>query len=412
MGFYKQYISRPAAAHGGEWSKPQRFMIKTGKWFAILLSCLMIFTILPQKVRAVTPETAFDVNADAAVLIDVGSGTVIYEKNGDQSVPSSGVFKTMSLLLIMEAMERGELAMDTMVTVSQHAAKQGGMSAFLETNEQCSAETLLKSVAMISANDACMALVEKISGSEEVFVARMNERAGELGLKNTVFMNATGAEDAGQHSTAKDLAVISKELVKYDKLLKSSKQYMETLKHGDGRISELTNPNRLVRFYPGCDGLQTGSNQKAKYCVSATALRDNQRYIAVVTGADNNAKRSEAASKLLDYGFANYTSVLLVRKNEIIKKAAPVKGGIKSAVTIVAKDQLALLLGKGSERGIMKEIEIEENLAAPLAQGQKVGVLRFVKDGVILAQTDIITEISVDKADIIDYILRILGFWF
>ena len=382
-------------------------------FIGILLSfCLIILTVLPENVMGATTDSALEVNAHSAILLDVASNKVIYEKNADEAVAPSGIFKTMSLLLFMEAMDRGELSMDTMITVSQSAAKLGGMSAFLDANAQYSTETLLKSVAMISANDACLALAEKLCGSEEVFVKRMNDRAKELGLTNTVFTNATGMNDTKQHSTARDLAIISQALIKYDKLLKLSKQYMESIKHNEGRVSELTNPNRLVRFYAGCDGLQTGSNNEAKYCICATALRENQRLVCVVLGANNNSDRNEAAGKLLDYGFANYTSVLLIRKNDVIKKNAVVKSGIQTTVPLVAKDQLALLLTKGAEKGITKEIELDENLIAPLEEGQKVGIIKFVKDGIIVAQTDIITQVAVERASIMDFVIRIINYWF
>ena len=412
MDKYKQFfISNTAIRKNGRNRK--RYCAKLcSQCRAVVLACLCVFTLFPLNGICAPSQPALDIDAEAVVVLDAVTGTVVYEKNAEKEISSSGVFKTMSLLLFMEAVDRGELTMDTTVSISTNAAKQKGMSAFLEANGQYTVETLLKSVAMISANDACMALAEKITGSEETFVQKMNEKAETLGLTNTVFTNCTGLLDATQHTTAKDIAVISRELVAYSQLLKYSKIYMDTLKHSGSRVSELTNPNRLVRFYPGCDGLQTGSNLDAKYCMAATAQRDNQRFIAVVMGSTNSTNRSEAAKKLLDYGFANYTSVLLIRANENINKTVKIKDGVQSKVAVAAKDQVALLMEKGTEKGISKEIELEEELAAPVEIGQKVGVVRFIKDGEVLAQTDIVSVAAVEKAYLMDYFLKIIRLWF
>ena len=246
-----------------------------------------------------------DLKCKSAVLMEADTGRVIYEQNADEALPPASVTKVMTLLLVMEAIEDGKIKLDDTVTVSERAASMGGSQIFLEIGEQMSVEDMLKSVIIASANDAACALAEFVSGSESAFVKAMNDRAQELGMKNTTFENTNGLDDtATNHLTsARDIAIMSRELIKYDKILEYSGTWMDTVRNG---LFGLTNTNRLVRYYKGCTGLKTGSTGKAGFCVSATAVRDGVSLICVIMGAESGDVRNAMATTLLDWGFANF----------------------------------------------------------------------------------------------------------
>ena len=266
----------------------------------IVFAILLIFFIVP----VTAAEMQFD--AKSVILVEASTGKVLYENNADEALPPASVTKVMTLLLVMEAIDDGKISLDDMVPVSNNAASMGGSQVYLEPGEQMSVDEMIKCVVVSSANDAAVALAEFVAGSEEIFVEKMNERAKELGMVNSTFENTNGLDDTvSNHLTsARDIAIMSRELIKHPKILEYSSIWMDTIRNG---AFTLTNTNRLIRFYNGANGLKTGSTSKAGFCISATALRDNMQLIAVVMGAPNRDTRNEIAKKLLDYGFANYT---------------------------------------------------------------------------------------------------------
>ncbi|MGI6193173.1 MAG: D-alanyl-D-alanine carboxypeptidase family protein [Christensenellales bacterium] len=374
-------------------------MGKLKRWAAAALAATILFGAqwaFPDPVRAET--LPFEVNAKAAVLMDAASGQVIYEKNADELYDVAGMVKLMSALILSEAIESGTLSLTDTANVSSSAAGLGGMSAFLAAAQSYSVETLFKCMLMISANDATVALAEKLVGSSEAFVARMNERAKQMGL-SSVFTSPTGHRATGQGMSARDAAKIARELSKHSTALMYSAIYMDELIHADGRRTELVNPNRLVRFYSGCDGLATGSNSSG-YSGTFTAERNGTRYIAVVIGASNSENRSAIAQKLLDHAFANYESVVVIEKGKGVAKDVPIDGGRKKTVHGVAGETLSLLLKKGEAAGISKEVEVTEELTAPVEAGQKMGELIVKLNGVELARVPVVACETVEKATI------------
>jgi D-alanyl-D-alanine carboxypeptidase (penicillin-binding protein 5/6) len=372
---------------------------KLKRWAAAALAATILFGAqwaFPDPVRAET--LPFEVNAKAAVLMDAASGQVIYEKNADELYDVAGMVKLMSALILSEAIESGTLSLTDTANVSSSAAGLGGMSAFLAAAQSYSVETLFKCMLMISANDATVALAEKLVGSSEAFVARMNERAKQMGL-SSVFTSPTGHRATGQGMSARDAAKIARELSKHSTALMYSAIYMDELIHADGRRTELVNPNRLVRFYSGCDGLATGSNSSG-YSGTFTAERNGTRYIAVVIGASNSENRSAIAQKLLDHAFANYESVVVIEKGKGVAKDVPIDGGRKKTVHGVAGETLSLLLKKGEAAGISKEVEVTEELTAPVEAGQKMGELIVKLNGVELARVPVVACETVEKATI------------
>ena len=258
------------------------------------------------SVGSVGANASLDLDCKSAILMDAATGTMLYEQNADEALPPASVTKIMTLLIVMEAIDAGALKLDEQVSVSKNAASMGGSQIFLEEGEMMSVEDMLKSVIISSANDAAVALAEHVSGSEEAFVQKMNSRAAELGMKNTYFENTNGLDDTVTNhlTSARDIALMSRELIKHEKILEYSSIWMDTIRNGE---FGLTNTNRLVRFYNGATGLKTGSTSKAKFCVSATAKRNGMHLICVIMGAETRDERNAIATKLLDYGFANYS---------------------------------------------------------------------------------------------------------
>ncbi|MDY3846088.1 MAG: D-alanyl-D-alanine carboxypeptidase family protein [Eubacteriales bacterium] len=335
-----------------------------------------------------TPE----VTAPAAILMDSTTGNVLYEKNADTPLPPASVTKVMTLLLVMEAIESGKIKLDDMVPVSSHAANMGGSQIYLEEGEEMSVEDMVKSVVIASANDAAAALAEYVAGSEDAFVALMNKRAKELGMNNTNFENTNGLDDTVVNHTisARDIAIMSRELIKYDTILKYSSTWMDSVRGG---AFGLTNTNRLVRFYDGATGLKTGSTAKAKFCISATAKRGDLHLIAVIMGADTRDIRNEEAKKLLDYGFSNfalYTDKFTEAQN------VNVIGGV-SETCKVGYDDFYRIVDKGNEEKTERIVEITSPIAAPIKAGDEVGKIIYKVNGEVIGENKIYALEDVDK---------------
>ncbi len=347
------------------------------------------------------PEMNFD--CKSAVLMDAKTGTVIYEKNKDEALPPASVTKIMTLLLVVEAIADGRIKLDDTVTTSAHAAGMGGSQVYLKEGEQMSVEDMLKSVIISSANDAAVALAEHISGSEATFVSEMNKRAAELGMKNTVFENTNGLDDttANHKTSAYDIALMSKALIKHDFILKYSSTWMDTIRNGE---FGLTNTNRLVRFYRGCTGLKTGSTAKAGFCVSVTAERDNTSLICVVMGAPNRDVRNSIATSLLDYGFSNY-STYTYGKGEF----SDIKVNCGKIPALSARhSDFALTVKKADAKYIEPRISLPESISAPVSKGEKIGSVEFYLNGQKIGEIDIISDIGISKLTVGDLFARIL----
>ena len=312
-----------------------------------------------------------DIKAKSVVLMEPHTGRVLYENNPDEKLPPASITKIMSLLLVMEAIDRGDLSLETVVTATEHAASMGGSQIWLEPGETMTVNDLLKASVIASANDACTALAEAVAGSEEGFVALMNERAAELGMTNTHFKNCTGLDAEGHLTSAYDVAVMSSALIKHTLIKDYTTVWMDSLRDGK---SELVNTNKLIRFYEGATGLKTGTTSTAKYCVSATAERNGLELVAVVMAGETTKDRFNGAKKLLDYGFANYNYSVISADLGDTKELDIVKG-TKRKIAISAEKQLSVLLPKTAKGNITQEISFNENITAPVKKGDTLGTV-------------------------------------
>lgn len=345
------------------------------------------------------------VEAKSALLMEASTGRILGEQNADQALPPASVTKIMTLLLVMEAVESGVISLSDQVQVSANAASMGGSQVYLKEGELMSVDDLLKSVAVASANDAAVALAEYVAGSEESFVARMNQRAVELGMKNTHFENTNGLDDTvEQHLTsARDIALMSRALIAHPKILEYSSIWMDSIRNG---AFGLTNTNRLIRFYRGATGLKTGSTARAGFCISATAERDGMHLIAVIMGSPSRDDRNEAAKTLLDWGFANYA---VYRHTPQTLDPITVLGGTQNACAI-RYETFSAVLSKGSENRVQTEVLLEPKVVAPLTVGQKIGEVKFTCDGELIGTRDIVCGESVEKISFWGLFWRILRY--
>ena len=353
---------------------------------------------------AVETTVSLDLACKSAILMDAATGTVLYEQNADEALPPASVTKIMTLLLVMEAIEEGHIKLDDMVSTSAHAASMGGSQIFLKEGEQMCVEDLIKSVVIASANDAALALAEHVAGSEESFVTRMNARANELGMKNTHFENTNGLDDTVENhvTSARDIAIMSAELIRHDKILEYSGIWMDTIRNG---AFGLTNTNRLVRFYKDATGLKTGSTAKAKFCVSATAKRDGMHLICVIMGAETRDSRNAIATKLLDYGFANYS--LFYAEGKALEEIK-VLGGMENSCG-VSYDEFGCIVPKGTANKVRSELQLSESIAAPVEKGTEVGKIIYKIEDRILGEAPIRTTEQIEKIGYWDLLLRMLA---
>ncbi len=341
-------------------------------------------------------NTDLGLNAKSAILMEESTGNILYENNPDERLPIASVTKVMTMLLIMEAVDSGKISLDDMVTVSENAMSYGGSTMFLETGEQLTVNDMLKGIAVASANDGCVAMAEHLAGSESAFVDMMNEKAKELGMENTHFMNTNGLDEDDHYSSARDVAIMSRELMKHETIFNYTSIWMDTLRGGK---FQLANTNKLIRFYDGANGLKTGSTSKALCCLSAAAKRNDMQLIAVVLGAPTSAERFASAKSLLDYGFANYEVNTQITAGDEVQKIA-VEKGVDKEVDVVAGDSCSTLVKKGQEDNITKEIKIDETTTAPIEAGQKIGTMTISRDGEVIADIDLNASSAVEKKGI------------
>lgn len=381
--------------------------------FAALCVALALFpgTALAATQAPLEAEVPLELSCPSAILMEASTGRVIFEKDADAPRPVASVTKVMTILLTLEALEHGTISLDDRVVVSENAAGMGGSQALLDANSAYRLEDLLKSTIVASANDSAVALAEHIAGAQEVFVAHMNARARELGLDNTHYVNCTGLPAEGQYTTARDVATLSRELDRFPLYYTYSTIWTDQITHGGGRVTDLTNTNRLIRFYDGCDGYKTGSTNEARYCVSATAKRGTLRLIAVVLGAPAGQTRFDEARKMLDYGFANYRMTTLVPQGADLDMRVAVRLGTRDDVGAVSGEEIALLTRASGEGALNIEVALPKSLDAPVRQGEPIGEIRVLQDGEVVARAPAVAAESVGMPGLIESLLRIFENW-
>ena len=371
--------------------------------FAVLAAVMVLLQVLPCGGQA----AELKVEGKSALLMDVATGTVLYESNAHEKLAPASVTKVMTMLLIMEAVDSGKISLEDTVTASENAAAKGGSQIFLKAGETMTVRDMLKSIAVSSANDCACAMAEHLAGSEEAFVAAMNKRAEELGMADTYFVNCTGLDDgpeAANHKTsAHDIAIMSRQLLgNHPKIKEFTTIWMDTVRNGTFGLS---NTNKLIRFYTGATGLKTGFTSGAGYCLSASALRDGMELVAVVMGAETAKGRNAACKQLLDYGFANYA---LVSPDLTESGTVPVKLGKAETVTPRLGSTGQLLVDKARKAGITTEVTLEQSVTAPVQKGQRLGTLTVKSGDQLLSQIPLVASESIDRLTWGDLFVKLL----
>lgn len=384
-------------------------MARFSRIFCIMI-CLAL--IMPHAMAKPLEEgTPMTLTAPGAVLMEAETGAVIFEKKADERRPAASITKLMTILLVLERLETGEITLEDRVTVSQAAAAQTGSQAFLDAHQGYPLKDLLKSTIIASGNDSAAALAEYIAGTEEGFARLMNEKAEQLGLLNTHYVNCTGLPAENQYTSARDVALISREIARYPLYFQYSSTWLDTLTHPSGRVTDLTNTNRLVRFYQDCDGFKTGSTNEAKYCLSATAERNGTRLIAVVLGVPNSQTRFDEARAMMDYGFATYTRTQVARPGDLTGVQLPVKMGARDQVDVALGSGLSMLLKSGQAGKLSFETELPESLTAPVEAGQEIGKIRVLLEGQLVAELPAVTAQKVGLPGMMEGFVRLFAQW-
>lgn len=350
-----------------------------------------------------------DLKAKAAILVDGKSGSILLEKASHEKLPIASVTKIMTMLLIMEAVDSGKIKMEDMVSTSENAYSMGGSQVYLAQGEEHTVQDMLKAVAIHSANDASVALAEKVAGSEEVFVAEMNEKAKALGMNDTHFLDTTGLTDEGHYSSAYDVALMSRELIiKHPEILKFTSTWHDTFRNGE---FSLDNTNKLVHHYQGANGLKTGFTTPAGHCLAASALRNNMQLIAVVLGEPDSNTRFAESRKLLDYGFANYEINKVNTKGEVAGEIT-VKKGTLTNINAIFKEDVELLISRADKGKVANETVMLEELTAPIEEGQKVGEMVYKVGNKVVGKAELVADRKVDKASFFVLFWRMILSWF
>ncbi len=369
--------------------------MQTLKKAICILLAAVFFALWPAQAAAPNAKALSDeeISAPAAVLMEAETGKVLYEKNANEVRACASITKVMTLLLVMEALDSGKIALTDMVTASEHASSMGGSDIWLEPGETMSVDDMIKATAVASANDAAVALAEHISGTEEAFVAQMNEKAAQLGMVNTVFKNCNGLDEEGHVTTAYDIALMSRELIRHPAIFNYTSIWMDTLRGGK---TQIVNTNKLLKSYKGITGLKTGTTGQAGSCITATAQRDGLTLIAVTLGSATGTERFSAASTLLDYGFANFVYYTPELPEGALDPIG-VEGGMQQQLQLQATEGVGVLLPKGQEKDLAVSLERPENVTAPVEQGQIIGKVVYRLGDEVLAQYDITAAHRVEQ---------------
>ena len=386
-------------------------MLKRKTRFAALLLAAALF--IPSLAAAAPLEDGLpiEITSPAVILAEAETGTVIFEKNTDERREVASITKLMTALLVFEALEDNDIALTDQVTVSQRAAAMEGSQALLDADTDYKLEDLLRTMIMASANDSAVALAEYLAGTEENFVQRMNERAQALGMDDTHYVNCTGYPQEGQYTTARDVMTLSCEVSRHPAYHTYASVWVDTLVHPSGRTTDLTNTNRLVRFYEGCDGFKTGSTDAAKYCVSATAEKNGMRLIAVVLGCENSQTRFNEARSMLEYGFATYQRTTIARKGDALGEQLKVNRGSAESVDLLLGSGLSMLLRNGQASQLKMELVIPESIDAPVEAGQVVGFVRVLLGETVVAKLNVVAASAVPLPGFIEGFFRIINAW-
>lgn len=374
----------------------------------LILICLVItVTLLGTNVGF--SEEVFDIDAKAALLMDFSTGEIIYEKHPHERLAPASISKIMVLLITIESLEDGTISLTDEVVVSSNAANMGGSQVFLEEGEMQKVDDLIRAISLRSANDASVAIAEHISGSESAFIELMNKRAEELGMKNTNFANTTGLPNENHYTSAYDIAIMSRELLKYPGIHDWLTPWMEEMKVSIDKsvIQSLVNTNRLIKDYEGANGIKTGSTQEAGFCLSGSAKRGNLQLISVVLGCENSKIRFAESKKLLDHGFENYNSITIGKKGDIITKVKVNKGSEEYTNLVLEKDSF-VLIPKGTTSNVEKEIKIPDTIEAPIEVDEVIGELILQIEGKTIDKVNLVCEHKVNKANVLDMIKKIV----
>lgn len=365
--------------------------------FLSALTAFAAFGFAPASAKEVSVVS----DCKAAYLCDWYSGTGVYGKSETEHLPIASMCKIMTLVLCFDEMEKGKLAADEKITISDEASGMGGSQVFLESGGVYPAGELIKSICIASANDSCVAMAERIAGSEELFVRKMNERAKSLGMNDTEFVNCTGLPEAGQYSCAKDVAAMLSELLRHEEYFSFSKIWMDEMHHSGGRVTEMANTNKLIRSYQGCDAGKTGYTSEAGFCLAASAARGNMRVVSVVIGAKDSKTRFDDVRKLFDYAFANYTNKAVLEKRVLDDAVCPVKGGKKREISVIPERPSYIFCSKDDTDEIFYELELDE-VKAPIRQGEPVGMIKVYKNHIEADSLKLLANEDADKSTYFD----------
>ena len=355
-------------------------------------------------------EAPFEVAAKGAVLIDASTGEVLFEQDSHTQLPPASVTKVMTMLLVMEAVQDGKIHLEDRVTISEHAASMGGSQMYMEAGEMHTVAELMEGVAMASANDGCVALAEFVAGSEEIFVEKMNQRAAELGMRDTHFVNTNGLPVADHYSSAYDIALMSQKLYEFEEPHQWFTTWQSTITVGlPGKEKEfgLTNTNKLIKAYEGCNGIKTGFTSEAGYCLSASATRGDTHLIAVALGSETSKIRNAEIAKLLDYGFANYETAVIAEEGQIMGTVL-IEKGTPTSVSAVTTERITVLTGKGQKDTLKTEVTISETVPLPLEKGQEIGKITLYDEEEKLAEYPLVAAAPVEKASFRELVSRLI----
>ncbi len=387
------------------------------RFSVILIFMAFVFTMsllsFNTKVNAFANESDKEIftNSKSAYLCDFNTGTVVYQKNETEKYPIASMCKIMTLLLSFEQIDDGNLSLDDTVIVSSNASGMGGSQVFLENGGEYKVSELIKSITVASANDASVAMAEKICGSEQAFVDKMNEKCKQLGMENTCFTNCTGLPKEGQFSCAKDVAKMFSELITHKDYFTFSNIWMDEVKHPEGRVTEISNTNKLIRFYNGCDAGKTGYTKEAGHCLCATALRNGLRLVSVIISAPDSKTRFSEASSMFNYGFGNYENKLILDESKELDKTVSVINGKQDFVNVKVEKSVYLFSKKGSKKSVEIVFNPESELKAPVKKGDNVGSISVYENGKEISKINVIACNDVEKASYFDKISDISDNW-
>ena len=366
-------------------------------------------SLLTNATSEVIDDNSLNLESESAILIEQSSGRILYAHNIHEQLRPASVTKVMSILLIMETLDSGKISLTDSVPCSENAASMGGSQIWLDTTETLTVDEMLKAICVNSANDCVVAMAEYIAGSEEAFVQMMNDKAFELGMSDTTFKNCHGLDEDGHVTSSYDIAIMSRELLnKYPEIKNYTTIWMDTLRDGE---TQLSNTNRLIKNYTGATGLKTGSTSLALYNLSASATRDDLSLIAVIMKAPSTKVRFSEAQKLLDYGFNNFSYQSFGKAGDLIQTIS-IDKGVQATIPVVLENDAGILLAKGSEKNIEQTVTIEENISAPISNGQKVGEISFSLNGEVLATVNLVSQLAVNKMDIATMSTKVFSTWF